>query len=206
MSPSGSLLYIETNFLMSIATGRDPSAASLLAGRGVAVRLAVPQVCLLEALAVLNDIHRDRNQFENTLAFQVGQLRRDITSRNARALWQLLIQARLHNDKLVEDTDRRLRKAIRVVTRNAQLIPVSRTVIRSAYKHPLISDPTDNLILQCILEHARGESSGNKAFLSGNTNDFSSPEIRGELAKAGIAKYFPDARNALGWIASLPNP
>ena len=52
MSQSSFLLYIETNFLMSIATGRDPKADDLLAQPPEGLRLAIPQVCFMEALSV----------------------------------------------------------------------------------------------------------------------------------------------------------
>jgi hypothetical protein len=49
------ILYLETNFLMSIAMGRDPEASDLLSQRPAGVRLAMPQVCCMEALSVLNE-------------------------------------------------------------------------------------------------------------------------------------------------------
>jgi hypothetical protein len=57
-----SSLYIETNFLWSIATGRDPDASSLLTRPPDGLKVAIPQICFMEALSVLNHDRRQRNQ------------------------------------------------------------------------------------------------------------------------------------------------
>ncbi len=44
-------VYCETNFLMSIATGRDPQAGTLLSAAPPSVCLVIPSVCSMEALS-----------------------------------------------------------------------------------------------------------------------------------------------------------
>ena len=46
------VLYIETNFLMSVAKGQDPQADSLLQNTPSSVRLAIPGICYMEALSI----------------------------------------------------------------------------------------------------------------------------------------------------------
>jgi hypothetical protein len=70
----------------------------------------------------------------------------------------------------------------------------------------LIEDRTDNLILHCILEHARANPSEAKIFLSGNRKDFGSETVRHALQEAGISKYVAEAKQFLGWYRSQPSP
>jgi hypothetical protein len=68
----------------------------------------------------------------------------------------------------------------------------------------LIEDPTDNLILHCVLAHARQHPSELKAFLSGNSRDFGMSAVRGALDQAGV-KYLTKTEDFLGWYGSLPD-
>jgi len=55
------ILYLETNFLMSLALNQDPDAFALLekAAQDRSLKLAIPQVCFMEAFATI------RNRIEN---------------------------------------------------------------------------------------------------------------------------------------------
>src|SRR5947209_3594463 len=97
MSQSSCLLFIETNFLMSIATGRDPKAGDLLSQPPEGLRLAIPQVCFMEALFALKQDQKQRFQPKETFDRQIQQLARDRTSKNANDLLSLLQQANLTN-------------------------------------------------------------------------------------------------------------
>ena len=69
----------------------------------------------------------------------------------------------------------------------------------------LISDPTDNLILHSILDHARRFPEAAKALLTDNTRDFATPNVQTALAAVGINKPFRTVTNVLGWLGSLPH-
>jgi hypothetical protein len=49
------ILYLETNFLMSLALNQDPGDSALLekAAQDRSLRLAIPQVCIMEAFATI---------------------------------------------------------------------------------------------------------------------------------------------------------
>jgi hypothetical protein len=64
-----------------------------------------------------------------------------------------------------------------------------------------VEDPTDNLILTTILQHASSRPSVKKAFLSENSKDFAKNDVKRILEVAEV-KYFRDAGNALGWLKS----
>lgn len=60
----------------------------------------------------------------------------------------------------------------------------------------------DNLILLCILNHAKSHTQGIKVFLSGNTKDFGKQEVQEALRNAWISKYFTRTQQFLGWLQS----
>ena len=150
-------LYVETNLLMSVATGRDPEAGDLLSLSLEGVRLAIPHVCFIEAFSALNEERRRRKQFTNMVMDQVNQLKRDITSAHAKHLRPQLEQACLVNDELSREVEERLFGAIDRIIHVADLIALSPNSLTRSYHDLLIDDLTDNLILHCILDHARGQ-------------------------------------------------
>ena len=135
----------------------------------------------MEAFSVLNEMHRSRNQFRNQLDQQIGEMRRDSTSAHARELLSLLEQARIASDKLLEDIDTRLFSTVRRLSRDAELIGLTGEILEEQRKTILIEDPTDNLILHCILAHAREHPAEDKAFLTGDRKAFGDPKVQNEL-------------------------
>jgi hypothetical protein len=198
------ILYLETNFLMSIATGRDAEASELLADASTGITRALPQICFMEALTALLDERRRRNSFSHQINQELVQSRRDLTSSHAAALRAFLDGALIENERLLEDTDARLFDAVELLSQRAVLIPLSSRVLDKARGRILIEDPTDNLILHNILDHAHANPADVKVLLSGNRKDFGTEAVRGALQEAGIDKYFTDAKNALGWYRSQP--
>ena len=204
MSQSPLVLYVETNFLMSIATGRDPAARSLIGGPESVILLVLPQVCFMEAFSVLKDMHRQRNQFKNVINQQISETSRDNTSLHSKTLLSMLEGARIANDKLLEDIDNRLYEAVRALGRNAELIGLTGEILEENQTNTLIDDPTDNLILCCILAHARARPAESKVLLTGNRRDFGVPIVQNELGRAGVVKSFWDASQFRQWFTSQP--
>jgi hypothetical protein len=198
------ILYLETNFLMSIATGRDPKANTLLSHPPKEVQLAIPQVCFLEALAVLQEESRRRKSFTNVLDQQILQLSRDITSSHAAALRTSLDTARVENTRVLEDIHQRLFDAIGLIGLSAELIGLTSHVLEATQNIVLIEDGTDNLILHCILEHARREPDSDKILLSGNRRDFGTKPVQKALQASGVSKYVAETDQFLGWYRSQP--
>ena len=64
------ILYVETNFPMSIATGRDPQANTLLLNTPASVRIAIPSTCFMEALSALEADQKYRRRFGNELSIR----------------------------------------------------------------------------------------------------------------------------------------
>ncbi len=200
------ILYIETNFLAGFAMGRDIHAAPLLQISPVDLRISLPAVCVMEAWSVYEDERKRRNGFENILSSQLSQLRRDLTSLHARALIGHLQQARTENVDLLNEIQSRLNDlqeklaGLQSGFAATELLPLTSEILAGCLPDKPTKDPTDNLILAVILNHASQNPNENKVFLSGNTRDFGTPEIRALLSAVGITEYFGRTDAFLGWF------
>ena len=198
------IVYVETNVLMSVAMGREARGDDLLAAVSASVRVAIPSGCYMESFSAFEDEQTRRNRFRAELERQVAQLGRDTTSANARDLLRRLEESRIANDELLNDVQTRLFRFVDQAAGILEPIPQTPAVIQRAVTEMLIPDPTDNLILHSILDHAGQFPGAAKAFLSENTRDFDTEDIRTALAAAGIHRPFRSVANVLGWLASLP--
>ena len=197
------IVYIETNFLMSIATGREAEAIMLLRDLSSSVQLVIPSICYMEALSALEDELKRQNSFKEQLSRQVSETKRDVTSEYATSLSFYLEESFISYGYRVGEIKSRLREAISLMSRNAEMIALNPEIVEASLNATLIEkDPTDNLILHCILSHARSHSTETKVFLSGNFKEFGIPAIQDVLLEAGITKYFSVTKNFLGWLQS----
>ena len=197
------IVYIETNFLMSITTGREAEAIMLLRDLSSSVELVIPSICYRSALSALEDELKRQNSFGQQLSRQVSETKRDVTSEYAASLSFHLEESFIYYGYRVGEIKSRLREAISLMSRNSEMIALNPEIIEASLNATLIEkDPTDNLILHCILSHARSHSTETKVFLSGNFKEFGLPEVQDVLLEAGITKYFSVTKNFLGWLQS----
>ena len=187
---------------MSIATGRDPQAGNLLANKPSSVQIAIPGICCLEALSALEQNEKSRTSLEQQLNIQINEADRDRTSSHAQALRLYLDQSRAENRMLIEETKKRMFAALRQSAIEADIIALNAEIIQSSLNQILIADLTDNLILHCILVHARNHPTEIKVFMSGNVNDFGRSGVREALDQAGVSNYFSRTQDFLGWLQS----
>lgn len=198
------IVYVETNFLMGVAMGREARVLEFLSAVSATVRIAIPSGCYMESFSALEDEQKRRNWFRGELEKQIVQLRRDTTSANAGSLLRLLEESRIANDQLSNDVQVRLFQLVDRAAGILELIPETPAIIHNAVTAMLIPDPTDNLILHSILDHAHRLSGAAKVLLTDNTRDFGNEEVQAALAAAGILKPFRSVANLLGWLGSLP--
>ncbi|MEW5861639.1 MAG: PIN domain-containing protein [Cyanobacteriota bacterium] len=197
------ILYVETNFLMSIATGRDSQANTLLENATASVQIAIPSICCMESLSALEDEIKRRNRFMNELNIQISQLQRDLTSSHAQSLLSHLEQSLIENEALLNDVENRLFQALDHLNTKAEIIPLNGDMLQESLDTRFINkDPTDNLILHCILNHARLHPTDRKVFLSANVKEFNQPEVQAALQDAGVVKYLTRTQDFLGWLES----
>lgn len=188
---------------MSIGTGRDPQANTLLQSTPSSVHLAMPSICLMEALSALEQEQKYRRRFGNELDLQIGQLQRDVTSSHAQSLLSSLVQSRQENRALIADVEARLFQALDQISSKAEMIALTADTLRESLNAPFFDkDHTDNLIVYCILYHARLHPNEVKVFLSSNNRDFGNSEVQAALRNAGVSSYFARTQDFLGWLQS----
>lgn len=198
------IVYVETNFLMSVAMGREARGDDLLTAASASVRVAIPAGCYMESFSAFEDEQKRRNRFRDELDRQIGQLRRDTTSANAGTLLRKLEESRIANDQLLNDIQARLFRFVDRAAGILEPIPETFAIIKNAATAMPIADPTDNLILHAILDHAGRFPAASKAILTDNTRDFDTEDVRAALASAGIIKSFRSVESILGWLGALP--
>jgi hypothetical protein len=199
------IVYVETNFLMSVAMGREARGEDLLTSVSASMRVVIPSGCFMESFSAFEDEQKRRNWFRAELDKQIAQLRRDTTSANAGTLLRGLEESRIANDQLLNDVQARLFLLVDRAADVLESIPTTPAVLRAAVGRMLIPDPTDNLILHSIIDHANHFPSSRKALLTDNTKDFDTPEVQAALGAVGINRPFRSVTNVLGWLGSLPH-
>jgi hypothetical protein len=203
------ILYLETNFLMSIAKGQDAEAGILLRSTPETVRLAIPSICYVEVLSTWQKEKVYSQQFERELEKQINESKRDQTSNHAKSLVSNLEQARISSRDRFNDIQERLNEAVTQMFRKAEMITLNEDTLQEISQITLSqpeslmikNDLIDNLIINSILSHAALHPTEIKVFLSGNTRDFGTPAVQQVLRDAGIS-YFSRTQNFLGWLQS----
>jgi hypothetical protein len=198
------ILYVETNLLVGVATGRDRDLQSLLAFVDSGLRLVIPSVCFFESLTWMEGEYRRRTEFERLLRDQIGQLKRDTVSIHARSLRTTLARSQKANRALLNGIDSRLFSAMADVSQVAEWIAPDPTILERSRNTAVIGELTDDLILQCILRHAARFPGETRLFLSANTRDFGGVAARRVLREAGIEPIFTQISDVLGWLRATP--
>ena len=74
------ILYIETNFLLSFATGRDQATDALITNPVASTTLAIPDVCFMEAFSVLEGERRKNDEEIGAIESRIRATRRNVMS------------------------------------------------------------------------------------------------------------------------------
>jgi len=199
------ILYVETNFLMSIAKGQDSQAEDLLKNTPTSVRLAVPSICYVEALTTLEQEEKYSKDFLRRLDIQINEAARDKTSQNAQLLRTLLDQARISFNKRTNDIEQSFYSAFNQLSSKAEIITLNPGILQENLNRPILEKHViDKLILECIVHHARLHLDETKVFLSSNSKEFGKREVTEVLQDTGV-QYFRNTQNLLGWLQSQSN-
>jgi hypothetical protein len=143
-----------------------------------------------------------RREFDQQIRQHLNQLYRDTVSSHARTLQSLLSRAQVANLNLLKSINSRLHGAIADLSKVGEVIELGTAVLEHVIGSTVIEELTDNLILHCITGHAARNPAETKAFLSGNTRDFGSEDVRRVLREAGIGQYFTALPDVHGWLLS----
>jgi PIN domain len=201
------ILYVETNFIFSIAKGQEPLAIDLLQNTPKSVHLAIPNVCYIEALLRWQNEQKYGQNFINELLLRLNDAKRNLISEQARSLVTSLEITKSETEYLINDVKTRLYQTIDLLMNQAETIDFN-PIIESTYqqmlgisKSPMINqDVMDNLILESILHHAQNHPEELKVFLSNNTKDFGKSVVQTALNNVGISHYFSKTQDFLGWL------
>lgn len=181
--------------------GQDTHANEFLLQPPEDVAIALPTVCIMEAISAFDRKREDRNQLKKELNRQIEQLQRSGEVEIAQNLVAELVQADLTNAQLLSNLFSRLDYYLLKIARRAELLPISAGVV-DTYSLIMIAtelDRDDALILASILAHAKSDAVHNRAFLTGNFKDFESAPVRQVIKAAGI-KQFRATERVLRWI------
>lgn len=203
-------LYIETNFFIGFAKNQDKDSEDLVnykfTGQMSLIKIVTPSVCCMESLSVLQDERNRSNRFQNNLDTESNKLQGDINSKYSKEIKKCLEEAKIKNIARINEINIRLFQVLEWAAKNVELIELKPPILTASLGEQLIADPTDNLILHSIVDHARTSpktsSDDHKVLLSGNFKDFGTKEIKKILQEAGIQRYFPSAKDFLGWVQS----
>jgi len=200
------LLYLETNYLLGVATGRyeiDGLVGSTPAG----ARLAIPRNCFMEAFAAVETVFARRRRFSQLLTRRVDKLRSELFLARVASVVSQLRSTRLEHDLLVNDVRQRLLDAIEHLTAVAVIVEEPNDVLLASVREALAEQPTDNLILHTILRHAGENPAAAKALLTENARDFRKrDESRAALKAAGVILH-GRYDSAIAWMRNTgPKP
>jgi len=203
------ILYIETNFLMAVAKGRDLEAGQLLRNLSPLIRLAIPAICYVEVINTYRIDKQNQLKFQAEMEKQINEAMRDKISVHADLFQVSLERASIENLLLLNDVQDRLSEVIELLTENSEMINFDNNIIKDISNKIFIETETllikndlmDNLILQCIVSHANQHANNQKVFISGNTKDFGKKEVQ-EILNSATIKYFSNTKNFLGWLES----
>jgi len=200
------ILYVETNLIMAIAKGQDKEAEEMLKYPPTGVDLIMPSLCYMEAIIALENERKQRTIFLNHLDIQINEESRNLVQHPSLLLTKLR-EAKLSYEKSLNDFHQCFVDAINLVCNCHQLnlIELRKDSIVKTFNQPIFKKDKqlrDNLILQCILDHAQQYPSLQKALLTNNSKEFGKQDIKEILQEAGINKYFPKTADFLGWFKS----
>ena len=167
------------------------------------LKIITPSICCMESLSVLESERHNSNRFQNNLEAERSKLKGDINSQYSKDIQKCLEEAKIKNDARINDINIRLFDVLEWAGNNLEFIQLEPPILIDSLNQEYIPDPTDNLILHCILNHAKTSSYDKKVLLSGNSKHFGTKEIKQILDAAGVQKYFAKIAEFLEWLQSI---
>ena len=197
------LIYVETNYLVGITTGRFPAVDELLNLLPDGWTAALPAMCVMEASTALMREKNWANGVEEYCRQQSARIRHAHHMPDARALERHLIHAQRFSGRLFNEMESRLDGALGAILDSAQftLLPASLAALREATAERIARQRSDNLIAHVILDHAR-QTTDSKAFFSENMADFLPDGDKQPFRDAGVTRLLARWDHLCGWLES----
>jgi hypothetical protein len=207
------ILYLETNFVVGAARGQDRDADALLGVPSSALRLVMPSVCVMETLSREEGLAGTHTRFELQAKSYINDLKGNVSSPSAKAVTSALEQSISARAALLNETRENFNAVLTKLvsgpdgTSRVELIALTTGVLATWLAGEIVlREPTDALILDIVLDHARRYRDEAKGFLSANKTDFDTPEVKHALRRSGITHYFKETGHALGWVRAGCRP
>lgn len=192
-------LYIETNYLMSICTGRTPRAETLLAAPE-SIELAIPGLCITEAYKAFAGLRYDKTQFRKPFPKQIDDVGRDVDV-HAQEFKRSLAAADAALTQYLGQSEARLLDAMQGVLSRARIVhPSAGVLMRRLYSH--LSEPTDDIIAASIIEDATQHAAAPMAFFS-EDQGFQQPSLGDAMIAANIENLDSQLSSRLEWIKQV---
>ena len=193
------LLYVETNYLMGVATGRY-DVAHLAGVTSASKRIAIPHSCFMEALAAVEVVMARRKRLSRLLKVRSEKLRTEIFLPRATSAVARLEDARLENDLVGHDVRQRLLSGIEQIIVDAERVVEGDDVLLAAMREAVIGQPTDNLVLHAIVRDATSRPGVKLAFFTENKRDFTSTELAREMLRGAGVVLHSHHDSAVAWL------
>lgn len=203
------ILYLETNFILSIATGRDVEAVELLqSNQYSSVRLAIPAICYMEALVAFEEDRKRRKNFRDLLNAEIKQARRDRRATAISSKIAALEQSGIAYDDLLNEVEGRFLNAVQLMADRVEIIQLNSGNLIAGLTNRIFTQERqrrDNFVLQCILSHAQQNLQEIKVLLTDDLAFWQATEVdtqaaRQALLSAGVERSFSRSIDFIGWL------
>ncbi|MDY6803347.1 MAG: PIN domain-containing protein [Cyanobacteriota bacterium] len=198
------ILYLETNFLLAMAKGRNGSMEEILQTSTENVTIAIPSICLMESLVAWEKEEKRSQSFSQKVKIEISEAKRNVRCEDARYVAESLEKSLISYNNLLLDLDKRFKNVFEILKNRAELIHPKIENLQSTLNEPRLTqkwERRDDFILQCILDHASSNQDKTKAFFSENSKQFRQSAVRDVLTEKGI-RYFSNSSNLQSWLQS----
>ena len=198
------ILYLETNFMMAIAKGRDGLVENILQNPPDDLTIAIPSICLMESLVAWEREQKRSQSFRQAVEIEINEAKRNNILQDAQSVVSFLLASMTAYEKLLVDFEKRFENVFEILKNKVELIHPKIEDIQRIFPQPLLNKSTerrDAFILRCILDHAQANSEETKAFFSENIKQFGQSDVRESFREVGIT-YFSKIENLQGWLSS----
>ena len=198
------ILYLETNFIMAIAKGRDGLVENILQNPPDDLTIAIPSICLMESLVAWEREQKRSQSFRQSVEIEINEAKRNELLQDAQSVVDFLLESMTAYENLLVDFENRLGNVFEILKNKVELIHPKIENIQLTFAQPLLpqsKERRDDFILRCILDHAQANSEETKAFFSENIKQFGQSDVRESFREVGIT-YFSKIENLQGWLSS----
>lgn len=185
-------IYVETNFVLEVALLQEENQYCkdiLEICKEAGAKLIIPAFSLGEPYDTLVRRWKQRNQLSDSVSREISQLSRTSTYKDKTELGKQMTGFFV---KSIEEEELRLNNTFKEILDVAEIIPLDREVIVSAYDYRKSKslDPQDSIVYASVIKHLSSSTETTNCFINKNSSDFDDPDIIEELKKYNCEVLF----------------